>query len=289
MTSSLSSRLSETSLKAGRALAEFLIKYKDGDFPELYDAIEYATASGGKRIRPFLVLQFCRTFGGCDSAALPFACAVEAVHNYSLIHDDLPCMDDDLMRRGKPSCHAAFGEATALLAGDALLTAAFELAVSDIAVSDGAPDCAAKLEAVRLLSEYAGAAGMVGGQQMDLRGEKERPGYEKLVKMNLLKTGALIRASCLLGCIAAGVPAGDARYAAAERFADRIGLAFQLTDDLLDSGTEDEKTTYLTFLSVTEAREYAQKLTDEAACAIADYDRDGILREFCAFIRDREL
>lgn len=281
MTSSLSSRLSETSRLTSGALAGFLHRYHDPDYPELYDAMEYATASGGKMIRPFLVLEFSRMFGGSDSAALPFACAVELVHSYSLVHDDLPCMDNDLFRRGKPSCHAAFGEALALLAGDALLTAAFEIAVSSDELS-----AEARLEGVRILAECAGASGMVGGQQMDLAGEKKQLGYDKLTKMNMLKTGALIRASCLLGCIAAG--ADNVQRSAAERFADRLGLAFQLTDDLLDRGTEDGKTTYLTYLTPDKAREYAKTLTDEAAAAVAEYDKDGIMRDFCIFIRDRD-
>lgn len=281
MTSSLSSRLSETSALTAGALAGFMRKYRDPDFPELFDAMEYATAPGGKMIRPFLVLEFCRMFGGKDCAALPFACAVEAVHSYSLVHDDLPCMDNDFFRRGKPSCHARFGEALALLAGDALLTAAFEIAVSSDKL------CAeAKLEGVRILAECAGASGMVGGQQLDLTGEKTQHSYETLTKMNMLKTGALIRASCLLGCIAAG--ADSAQRSAAEKFANRLGLAFQLTDDLLDYGTEDGKTTYLTYLTPEKAREYAKTLTDEAAAAVAEYDKDGLMRDFCDFIRDRE-
>ena len=282
--SSLSQRLSETAELTGRALAEFIKKYDDPDYCSLYDAMSYATSSGGKRIRPFLTLEFCRIFGGNDEAALPFACAVEAAHNYSLIHDDLPCMDDDDTRRGKPSCHIAFGEATALLAGDALLTAAFGLISSNGAVGD-----AVKVAAIRLLAESAGAAGMVGGQQLDMRGESERLDYETVVKMNLLKTGALIRAACLLGCLAAGVREGDVRWAAADRFAGKLGLAFQLTDDILDFGTEAGKTTYMSYLSLEEAKKYAKTLTDEAASAMAAHDRDSLLRLFAEFICDREL
>lgn len=281
MKSSLSSRLSEAAALTGEALKNFLRRYYDDDYPELWEAMDYATAEGGKRIRPFLVLEFCRMLGGSVSAALPFACAVEAVHSYSLVHDDLPCMDNDQFRRGKPSCHAAYGEVLALLAGDALLTAAFELAASAEQLS-----AEAKLEGIRILAECAGASGMVGGQQLDLAGEKKRLSYERLTKMNMLKTGALIRASCLLGCIAAG--AGAKERAAAELFAERLGLAFQLTDDLLDMGTEDNKTTYLTYLTPEEAQSYAKKLTDEAAAAVAEYDRDGVMRDFCEFIRDRD-
>lgn len=279
--SSLSSRLSETASLTAEALRDFLRRYRDDNYPELWEAMDYATAEGGKRIRPFLVLEFCRIFGGSVTAALPFACAVEAVHSYSLVHDDLPCMDNDMIRRGKPSCHAAFGESLALLAGDALLTAAFEMAASADELS-----AEARLEAIRILAECSGASGMVGGQQMDLSGEKKKLGYLKLTKMNMLKTGALIRASCLLGCIAAG--AESAGRAAAELFAEKLGLAFQLTDDLLDIGTEDNKTTYLTYLTPEAARSYATQLTDEAAAAVAMYDKDGVLREFCEFIRDRD-
>ncbi|HPT84797.1 MAG TPA: polyprenyl synthetase family protein [Bacillota bacterium] len=281
MKSSLSSRLSEVAELTGKALKEYLSRYRDEDFPVLWEAMDYATAEGGKRIRPFLVLEFCRMFGGNDAAALPFACAVEAVHSYSLVHDDLPCMDNDLIRRGKPSCHAKFGEAAALLCGDALLTAAFEIVASAPGLH-----AEARLEGVRILAECSGAAGMVGGQQLDLIGEKEKLSYERLLKMNMLKTGALIRASCLLGCVAAG--AGEKERAAAGLFADRLGLAFQLTDDLLDYGTEDDKTTYLTYLSLDEARKMAKSLLDEAAAAVADFDKDGILREFCGYIANRD-
>lgn len=193
-------------------------------------------------------------------------------------------MDDDAERRGKPSCHIAFGEATALLAGDALLTAAFE-----IIAAAGELNSAARLEAVRILAECAGASGMVGGQQLDLRGETERLKYEHLVKMNMLKTGALIRASCLLGCVAADIKRESPRWKAVEKYAEKLGLAFQLTDDILDYGTEDDKTTYLSYLNLEEAHAYAKTLTDEAAAAIADYDSDGVLCEFVAYIRDRKL
>ncbi len=278
---SLSRQLSEVSQLVGNALADFLTRYNDPDFPELYNAMVYTVSSGGKRIRPFLTLGFCRLFGGSDDDALPFACAVEAVHNYSLIHDDLPCMDDDDIRRGKPSCHIAFGEATALLAGDALLTAAFEI------IAESTANDAAKLQAVKLLAECAGASGMIGGQQLDLK--EELSDSAKFTKMNLLKTGALIRAACLLGCIAVGLTKEDARWSAAQTFAERLGLAFQLTDDLLDRGTEDEKTTYLSFMTPEEARIYAKTLTDEAADAVAQYDTDGILRLFTEYIRNRTL
>jgi Geranylgeranyl pyrophosphate synthase len=284
MTSSLSLRLSETSESVGRALSEYLKHYNDLDFPQLYKAMEYATSSGGKRIRPFLVLQFCRMFGGNVESAMPFACAVEAVHSYSLIHDDLPCMDNDDERRGKPSCHIAFGEATALLAGDALLTSAFELICSADSLTPPV-----KLEAVRILAECAGAWGMVGGQQLDLVGETKRLEYDMLVKMNLLKTGALIRASCLLGCIAAGIKNTSPEWSAAESFAEKLGLAFQLTDDLLDDGTEDGKTTYMSYLKPQQARDYAKKLTGEADESVADYDTDGILKAFAEFICNRKL
>ena len=228
------------------------------------------------------MLEFCRAFGGKDSFALPFACAVEAVHSYSLVHDDLPCMDNDMFRRGKPSCHAKFGEAAALLCGDALLTAAFEIASSASELSTEA-----RLEWIRILAECAGAAGMVGGQQLDLIGEKEKLGYERLVKMNMLKTGALIRASCLLGCVAAG--ADEKQRAASELFAERLGLAFQLTDDLLDMGTEDGKTTYLSYLSPDEARSLAKRLRTSRGGRVRLRQRRYSARLLRVYIQKREI
>lgn len=247
------------------------------EYPSLTAAIRYSLLSGGKRIRPYLTLAFCDLFGGNPSAALDFGCALEMIHTYSLIHDDLPCMDDDALRRGKPTNHVVFGEATAVLAGDALLTEAFSVVTS--------ADISAEVStaAVRLLAQAAGMHGMIGGQMIDLRGEEDRLDFDALLEMHAKKTGALIRAACLLGCLSAGITdPTDIRYQAAITYAANIGLAFQVIDDRLDaigsveelgkpigSDKEQGKTTFLSFMTADQAYDYARDLTDQAKDAVA--------------------
>ncbi len=251
----------------------------DGDINKVAEAMKYSLFAGGKRIRPYLVLSFCRLFGGKEEAALPFAAAVEMIHTFSLIHDDLPSMDNDDMRRGKPTNHKVYGEAAALLAGDALALKAFGVAAGNKAVS---PDIV--LSAVRALSLAAAECGMVGGQIMDMYGEKNPLSLDKLIKLQNLKTGALIGASVRLGALAAGVKEDDERMKNALAYAEKIGLAFQITDDILDvtgdeavlgkpigSDAENTKTTFLSHMTVCEAGEYARRLTDEAKKAISEY------------------
>ncbi len=258
---------------------------EDEDIRVLLDAERYSLFAGGKRIRPLLTLEFCRMFGGDDAAALPFACAVEMIHTYSLIHDDLPCMDDDEMRRGKPTNHKVFGESTALLAGDSLLTGAFEAAASNTEVG---AEVAAK--AVAYLASCAGRYGMVGGQIMDLEGEKKKLTLDQLLKLHSLKTGALISAASVLGALAAGVDLTDPRMEDVVTYAENIGLAFQIVDDILDRtgdsaelgknvgvDAEHEKNTFLSFFTVEEAQFYADRLTREAINAIRKYrDSDAL-------------
>lgn len=258
---------------------ERLVVPSDPDFAEVLKAMQYSLiAPRAKRIRPTLVLEFCRLFGGSGEAALPFAAAVEMVHTYSLIHDDLPCMDDDDLRRGRPTCHKAFGEATALLAGDALLTYAFEVLVSNAHVSRSAVS-----DAVLTLSRAAGALGMIGGQTMDLAGEKQRLSLESLIKLHEHKTGALIVASATLGCLAAGLSLTDPRTRAAQNYAHGIGLAFQIVDDVLDVTADTEtagktvgsdkaqnKTTFIGYYTPDEALDYAADVTARAKAEIAD-------------------
>ena len=192
---------------------------EDEDIQVLLDSERYSLFAGGKRIRPFLTLEFCKLFGGEESAALPFACAVEMIHTYSLIHDDLPCMDYDDMRRGKPTNHKVFGETTALLAGDSLLTGAFEAAASNVAVGE-----ATAARAVAYLASCAGRYGMVGGQIMDLEGEKKKLTLDELLKLHSMKTGALIGAAAVLGALAAGVDLTDPRMEDVVTYAEKIGL-----------------------------------------------------------------
>ena len=239
------------------------------------DAMLYSLKNGGKRVRPMLTLAFCEVCGGNPRDALPFACAVEMIHTYSLIHDDLPCMDDDDLRRGKPSCHKQFGEANALLAGDGLLTLAFETVTKaeNIASAD-------IVRAVKVLSNLAGCAGMIGGQVIDLLSEEKSVDYNTLHCIDKLKTGALIQAAALLGCIAAGVT-DKSILRAAEVYAENIGFAFQVIDDILDvtadtetlgkpvgSDEKNEKSTFVKLLGLEKCRQLANELTDSPLSAL---------------------
>lgn len=253
------------------------------------DAMKYSVRNGGKRIRPLLLLEFCRLCGGDVQAALPFACALEMIHTYSLIHDDLPCMDNDDMRRGKPSCHVKFGENFALLAGDSLLTFAFSSVLNnDFAKADPART----IEALGVLADCAGNAGMIGGQVVDLESEGIQITSETLEKMDRLKTGALIKAACVMGVIVAG-GSNEAKKAAAS-YAEKLGQAFQVVDDILDvigneemlgkpigSDAESEKSTYVSLLGLEMSQIFAKKLTDEALSSLEFFgDEAEYLRDF---------
>ena len=238
------------------------------DYREVLDAMDYSVAAGGKRIRPVLVLEFGKICGTSVESLLPIACAVELVHTYSLIHDDLPCMDDDDFRRGQPSCHIKFGEATALLAGDGLLTMAFEL-ITKSSLSDSA-----KIKAVNILSTRAGVHGMIGGQVVDLAHEGQSVTINQLDTINMLKTSALIEAACLMGC----VDTNDKKIVeAAKIYAQKLGMAFQITDDILDvtgdvallgkpigSDAENHKDTYVSLLGIEKCEKIADELTNDA-------------------------
>ena len=271
-----------------------------GDLREqaLIDSMRYSLEAGGKRVRPRLVLEFCELCGGDIEAALPFACAVEMIHTYSLIHDDLPCMDDDDLRRGKPSNHRVFGEDTALLAGDALLTLAFEV-ISRDETAELAGDRACRL-AAKTLSHYAGAVGMVGGQVIDLQNEGQRAPIEVLREMDFKKTANLIMAACELGCIAAG--ADEEKRRAAASYGEAIGIAFQIEDDILDvtssdeelgkpvgSDGENEKSTYVSLLGVDECRRLVRELTDDAKNALSSFEGDtASLSDFAEALANRK-
>ncbi len=259
-----------------RRLTDLLPECKDGQ-DEVVQAMRYSLSNGGKRIRPVLCLEFAKLCGADRYSALDFACAVEYMHTYSLIHDDLPCMDDDDMRRGKPSCHKQFSEATALLAGDALLTHAFQI------ISDSELDDSKKAAACSLLAQNGGALGMIGGQVLDLKYESEAPDIRQILSVHRLKTGALISAACLLGCIAAG--AGEDRIAAASAFAYHLGTAFQIKDDILDitgsseilgkpigSDAENQKTTYVTIKGIKESQKDVERLTQAAVSSLAAFE-----------------
>ncbi len=248
-------------------------------YADIYDAMQYSLMAGGKRIRPVLTLETCRMCGGDVAAALPFACAVEMVHTYSLIHDDLPCMDDDDLRRGKPTNHKVYGEATAVLAGDALLTAAFEM----MAEHRAGLSAERVLEAMDCLSHAAGAAGMIGGQVLDMEGEKRPLSLDELKLMQSLKTGALISAAAELGCILAG--GSDEQRQAVRTYAQCIGRAFQVRDDMLDvistdevlgkpigSDAENGKTTFVTALGLEGCAALVDELTQQAVQALSIFE-----------------
>ncbi|MCR5781944.1 MAG: polyprenyl synthetase family protein [Clostridia bacterium] len=238
----------------------------------LTDCMSYSLGSGGKRIRPVLCLEFARLSGAAPEDALPFACAVEFIHTYSLIHDDLPCMDNDAERRGKPSAHIRYGEATALLAGDALLTHAF----STIAGTPLPPERIAA--AVNCLASCAGVNGMIGGQVIDMYGETVCLGSDELFLQDKLKCAALITAACELGCIAAG---NTDNIPAARRYGLNMGTAFQVVDDILDAAEGDAgsdarsgKSTYVSLLGPEGAKSAAERYTSSALLALDELDGD---------------
>lgn len=254
--------------KVENSLLSYLPDAKDGQY-QVAEAMKYSLINGGKRIRPVLALEFARACGGSRDDCLPLACALEYIHTYSLIHDDLPCMDNDDLRRGKPSCHKQFDEATALLAGDALLTHAFEI-VSEADLSDDK-----KVMATSLLAQNSGVTGMIGGQVIDILFEKGNPTLKDLLTVYKLKTGALISAACLMGCISAG--ADSNQLAAASKFAYSLGIAFQIQDDILDitgdekklgkpvgSDAENSKTTYAAVAGMDKAKQDVKRLTENA-------------------------
>lgn len=247
-------------------------------YADLQEAMEYSLLAGGKRIRPVLTLEVCRMCGGDPQAALPFACALEMIHTYSLIHDDLPAMDDDQLRRGRPTNHVVYGEATAILAGDGLLTSAFEQ------LSKAELPAQRIVEAVACLARNAGPGGMVGGQALDMAGEGRSMTRGELEQLQSLKTGALISAAAELGCIAAG---GSSQQRQKVRdYAQALGRAFQVQDDILDVTSTDEelgksvgsdrineKTTFVTALGLEESRVLVEKLTQQAVDALADFEQ----------------
>ena len=264
---------------------------EDGPQQELLDAMRYSLLAGGKRVRPILALKFCEALCGDMEPALDYACGVEMLHTYSLIHDDLPCMDDDELRRGKPTCHVKYGQWLALLAGDALQTAAFERLASS---SRTAP--AANGRACAVLAKAAGRGGMCGGQYLDMVDEDRPVDLDRLTRTHLWKTSALLEAACLLGLTASTVEPSPAQWAAAERYAQELGLAFQIRDDMLDvtstagelgkpigSDEGNGKTTFVTLFGVDKCSQLVAEHTGlarqsvsgaferpEFLCALAD-------------------
>ena len=263
-----------------KVLEKFLPRGEENSLTQpVVDSMRYSLLLGGKRIRPVMTLAFCQLCGGDAELALPFACAVEMVHTYSLIHDDLPCMDDDDLRRGKPANHKVYGEAMALLAGDGLLTKAFETA---LAFSGPAADA---VRGAKILAQCAGAAGMVGGQCIDLNSEGQDVDLNLLAEMDQGKTVALISAACQMGCAAAG--AGEEALENARRYAEGVGMAFQIRDDILDvlgdaailgknvgMDSARDKRNYVSLLGVEEAQKLVDSFTAQAEEALQSFPGD---------------
>lgn len=284
--------IEEYSERISKALIEHLPVANDGQ-KSVVMAMKYSLTNGGKRLRPILVLEFCKMCGGDTEKAMAYACAVEYVHTYSLIHDDLPCMDNDDLRRGKPSCHKMYGEATALLAGDALLTHAFEIAST--ADFDGAKNA----DAVSLLAQNSGVCGMIGGQVLDLKYEAASLSMSQLLTVHKLKTGAMISAACLLGCIAGD--ATEEQILAASKFAYYLGIAFQIKDDILDvtgdeqklgkpvgSDKDNEKTTYVDIVGLNKAQEDVEKLTQAAIESLSAFENNEFVSSLAEYLTRRE-
>ncbi len=263
----------------------------------IYASADYSLMAGGKRVRPTLVLEFCRLFGGDTAVAVPFAAAVEMIHTFSLIHDDLPCMDNDDLRRGRPTNHKVYGEAIALLAGDALALDAFAVVAGHEAVSSEA-----RAKATVLLSHAAGSAGMCRGQTIDMYGESHALTEDELLTLHRNKTGALIRVAAQLGTLAAGYASDTPEAKAAVTYAEAIGLCFQVVDDILDATATAEqlgksvggdaahhKNTFLSFHSIEEAKAYAHRLTEEAITAITPYDGADRLIDLARYLAVRDL
>lgn len=252
-------------------LSDYYRHFSDEPQRLLFEAMQYSLLAGGKRLRPMFAFEFCRLCGGNWTDAAPFAAAVEMVHTYSLIHDDLPCMDDDDYRRGLLTNHKVYGEAMAVLAGDALLTDAFTVAASSRLEGN------AVREAIAVLSQCAGSHGMVGGQVLDILSEERECTEEEILAIQSRKTGALIRAACAMGAIAGG--ANEEQFDAACRFAAALGLAFQIRDDMLDVigtreemgktvGTDQGKNTFVRLYGLQKCEELVQTYTDIALDAL---------------------
>lgn len=264
--------LRRTAEEVNRSLTKLLAQYR-GASPRLAEAMRYSIEAGGKRLRPALVLWCCELCGGDKQAAMPPALAVECVHTFSLIHDDLPALDDDDFRRGRPTSHRAFGEAMAILAGDGLLALAFEI------LARPAPDANLAAAMLAELSRAAGWEGMIGGEAADLEGESAPPDRALVERIHAAKTARLIEASCRLGAMAAR--ASESRISALAAFGRALGLAFQAADDLLDLTGSPEtigkptgkdsssgKQTYLRLVGLDEARRIAEAAAEQAVAAL---------------------
>jgi geranylgeranyl diphosphate synthase type II len=279
------------------ALHEFS-SMEDGPSTPLFEAMRYSLMAGGKRVRPILMLAGVEAVGGDPSGFMPFACAIEFIHTYSLIHDDLPAMDDDDLRRGRPTCHKVFGEAVAILAGDGLLTRAFELMTDHSLVGNISPK--AVIKAISIISRAAGSSGMVGGQTADIIFEGKDVDPDTLFFIHSHKTGALIQASVEAGGLLGGGDAVEVERLRA--YGAALGLAFQIIDDILDvegdravmgksagSDAKKKKATYPSLIGIGEAKKKASILIDEAISALLCFDeRADPLRAIARYVVERD-
>lgn len=270
---------------------------KDNYQANIYNAMQYSVFAGGKRLRAVLVLAGCEIVGGNIKNALPFACAIECIHTYSLIHDDLPAMDNDDTRRGIPTNHIKFGDAMAILAGDALLNKAFELMLED---SENELDPKQALKALSVIARAAGAEGMIGGQVVDIEAEGKEITLDRLEYMHAHKTGALICAAVISGAIAGG--ASDKQISALKEYASCLGLAFQIRDDILDiegdgtklgkpigSDDKNKKSTFVSICGMQEAKKRLEQLTEAAKSALDIFGEKGLfLKELANFLHNRD-
>lgn len=277
----LDDRLATYRRHVERYLETYYARFRNEPQKILFDSMDYSLLAGGKRLRSMLLLEFCHMVGGDWKKALPFAAAIEMIHTYSLIHDDLPCMDNDDFRRGKPTNHKVYGETMAILAGDALLTDAFTVASSASLPAESV------LQAIQVLSECAGSLGMVGGQVLDIQSEDRLLTEQEVLDIQTRKTGALIRAACTMGAIAGG--ATPEQYDAACQYAAGLGLAFQIRDDMLDVigsaeelgksvGTDQDKNTFVRLYGLQQCEELVKKYTDYAVSALQCFPEAESLR-----------
>ena len=274
-------------------LSNIYRKYADQPQKPLFEAVEYSLLAGGKRLRPIFALDFCRMCGGNYETAAPFAAAIEMIHTYSLIHDDLPCMDNDDFRRGRPTNHKVFGEGMAVLAGDALLTDAFM-----IAASAKLPNSGDMGRAIGLMAEGAGSLGMVGGQVLDIMSEQRELTEREVLDIQSRKTGCLIHIACCLGVIAGG--GSEAQLKAAADFAANLGLAFQIRDDMLDVigtqeemgkgvGTDETKNTFVRLYGLETCEELVQKYTNAAIEALDAFENTEFMEALAKSLTDRRV
>ena len=292
----------ELSLHATQAediICRFL-PYEAGMQKTIFDAMKYSVMAGGKRLRPVLMQETFKLFGGEGQVINYFMAAIEMIHTYSLVHDDLPAMDNDMLRRGKPTTHAVYGEAMGILAGDALLNYAFETALR--AFEDESADAATVGKALLVLSKKAGIYGMIGGQVVDVEAEKKGQDItqEKIHFIYELKTGALIEAAMMIGAILAG--ASEEEISLVEKVASKIGMAFQIQDDILDvegdekilgkpigSDERNQKATFVTFAGIEKSKEEVKRLTDEAIEMLSSLpNKNEFLQELLAYLVYRD-